>query len=85
MTPVDLGSEREEWRETQSCPHHRIPVRAKGRDGRALGNWEDTDLELNWGRWVEGGPRVNNTQGRKTLSVSQFNEYPVLTLVLSSS
>ena len=53
MTPVDLGSEREEWREAQSCPHHRIPVRAKGRDGRALGNWEDTDSELNWGRWVE--------------------------------
>lgn len=32
-----------------------------------------------------GGLGINNTQGRKAPSVSPFNEYPALTLVLSSS
>ena len=72
-TPLDLRSEREEWREAQSCPHHRIPVRAKGRDGKALGNWEDTDLELTWGRWVEAQESATLKAGKLPLCPHLMN------------
>lgn len=84
MTPVDLGSERE-WREAQSCPHHRIPVRAKGSGMEGTGQLGRHRLRAELGEMGGGRPKSQQHSRQENFSVSQFNEYPVLTLVLSSS